>query len=181
MYRVCCNHALEKFGLDFAGSLYCGDDFPSTKNMYKCYILFFPCCVTWPVHLEVIADVNSANVILELRWFIARGMLCLLLSNDFKSFKSLDIKNKCCKQGISCKFILECSSWWDGFYKRLIVVVKSPLKKVLGKVYLTYLELYATLTEIKNIMNFRPLTYFNEYQFSESLTPKLFDLWSFLA
>ena len=108
-------------------------------------------------------------------------MLCLLLSNDFKSFKSLDIKNKCCKQGIPCKFILECSSWWDGFYKRLIVVVKSPLKKVLGKVYLTYLELYVTLTEIKNIMNFRPLTYFNEYQFSESLTPKLFDLWSFLA
>ena len=35
---------------------------------------------------------------------------------------------------------------------------------------LTYLELYM-LTEIKNIMNSRPLTYLNEDQFLESLTP----------
>ena len=108
-------------------------------------------------------------------------MLPLLVSDNFKSFKSLDVKNICCKQGISCKFILECSSWWDGFYERLITVVKFSLKKVLGNAYLTYLELYIMLTEIENIMNFSLLTYFDKYQFIESLTTKLFDSWSFLA
>ena len=40
-YRVCCNHAFENVGLDFAGPLYCRDDFSSTKNMYKCYFFYF--------------------------------------------------------------------------------------------------------------------------------------------
>ena len=161
-HRVCCNHAFENVGLDFAGPLYCRDDFSSTKNMYKCYILLFTCCVTRAVHLEVTVDVNSASVILALRRFITRrGMPHLLVSDNFKSFKSLDVKNFCCKQGISWKFILERSYWWGGFYERLIAIVKSSLKKVLGKAYLTDLELYTMLTEIENIMNSRPLTYLN--------------------
>ena len=53
----------------------------------------------------------------------------------------------------------------------MIAIVKSSLKKVLGKSYLTYFELYTTLSEIENIMNSRPLTYLNEDQFLESLTP----------
>ena len=70
-YWVCCNHAFENVGLDFAGFLYCRYDFSSTKNMYKCYILLFTCCVTRTVHLEVTVNVNSASVILPLRQFIA--------------------------------------------------------------------------------------------------------------
>ena len=136
------------------------------------FFLFFTCCVTRAVHLEVTVDVNSASVILALRRFIARrGMPRLLVSDNFKSFKSLDVKNFCCKYGISWKFILERSPWWGGFYDRLIAIVKSSLKKVLGKSYLTYFELYTTLSEIENIMNSRPLTYLNEDQFLESLTP----------
>ena len=53
----------------------------------------------------------------------------------------------------------------------MIAIVKSSLKKVFGKVYLTYLELYTMLTETKNIMNSRPLNYLNEDQFLKSLTP----------
>ena len=57
--------------------------------------------------------------------------------------------------------------------RELIAIVKSSLKKVLGKAYLTYLILYTTLTEIENIMNSHPLTYLNEDQFLESFTPNL--------
>ena len=53
----------------------------------------------------------------------------------------------------------------------MIAIVKSSLKKVLEKAYLTYLELYTMLTVIENIMNSRPVTYLNEDQFIESLTP----------
>ena len=98
------------------------------------YVLLFTCCVTWAVHLEVTVDVNSTSVILALRRFIARrGMPHLLVSDTFKSFKSLDVKNFCCKLGIFWKFILECSPWLGGFYERLIAIVKSSLKKVFGK------------------------------------------------
>ena len=70
--------------------------------MYNCYILLFTCCVTRAVHLEVRVDVNSTSIILALRQFIARrGVPRLLMSHNFKSFKPLDIKFFCCKQGIS--------------------------------------------------------------------------------
>ena len=113
-YRVCCNHVFENVGLDFAGP--CRDDFYSTNNMYKCYILLFACCVTRAVHLDVTVDVHSASVILVLRRFITRrGVPLFLVSDNFKSFKSFDVKNFCCKQEISWKFILERSPWWGDF------------------------------------------------------------------
>ena len=45
--------------------------FSSTKNMCKCCILLFTCCVTREVHLELTFVVNSTRVILALRRFIA--------------------------------------------------------------------------------------------------------------
>ena len=53
-----------RFCRDFAGPLYCRDI--STKNMHKCYILLFTCCVTRAVHLEVRVDANIASDILAL-------------------------------------------------------------------------------------------------------------------
>ena len=38
-------------------------------------------------------------------------------------------------------------------------LVKEPLRKVLGKALLTYTELYTVLTEVKAIINARPLTF----------------------
>ena len=67
--------------------------------------------------------------------------------------------------------MLERSPWWRGFYERLISIVKSSLKKVLWKAYLSYLELYTVLREIENVLNSRPLTYLSDETFCESLTP----------
>ena len=67
-WRLCCNHVFENIGVDFVEILQ--DPYIvemiSTKNMHKCYILLFTCCVTRAVHLEVRVDVNSANDILAL-------------------------------------------------------------------------------------------------------------------
>ena len=171
-YRVNCNHAFENTGLDFAGPLYCKGDHSSSGEMYKCYVLLFTCCVTRAVHLELTTDVNSNSVILALRRFISRrGIPRLFISDNFKTFKSVDVKRFCNIKEIVWKFILERSPWWGGFYERLISIVKSSLKKVLWKAYLSYLELYTVLTEIENVLNSRPLTYLSGETFCESLTP----------
>ena len=47
--------------------------------------------------------------------------------------------------------------------------ILSSLKKLLGKTYSTYLELYAVLTEVESVVSFYPLTYLNGDQLLQSL------------
>ena len=68
-------------------------------------------------------------------------------------------------------FTLEKSPWWRGFYKRLIAIVKSSLKKVVGKALLNYNKMVTTVTEIEGCLNSRSLTYLNEENFYDLLTP----------
>ena len=180
-YRVNCNHAFENTGLDFAGPLYCKDDYSLSGEMYKCYVLLFTCCVTRVVHLGLTTDVNSNSVILALRRFISsRGIPRLFINDNFKTFKSVDVKRFCNAKEIVWKFILERSPWWGGFYDWLISIVKSSLKKVLWKAYLSYLELYIVFTEVENVLNSRPLTYLSDESFCESLTPFHMVLWKII-
>ena len=121
-------------------------------------MLFFACCVTRVVHLELTTDAISNSVKLTLRRFISRrGIPYLLISENFKTFKLVDVKRFCNTKEIAWKFILERSPWWASFYERLISLVKSSLKKVLWKAYLSYLELYTLLTDIQNVLNLRSL------------------------
>ena len=147
-YRVNCNRAFENTGLDFARPLYCKGDYSSSEEMFKCYVLLFTSCVTQAVHLELTTNVNSNSMILALHRFISRrGIPRLFISDNFKTFKSVDVKRFCNIKEIVWKFILERSPWWGGFYERLISIVKSSLKKVLWKAYLSYLVFYTVLTE----------------------------------
>ena len=41
---------------------------------------------------------------------------------------------------ISWKYILEKSPWLEGFYERIILIIKSCLKKVIYKLCLRYYE-----------------------------------------
>ena len=95
----------------------------------------------------------------------------MFISDNFKTFKAVAVKRFCNTKEIVWKFILERCPWWEGFYKQLISIVKSPLKKVHWKAYLSYLELFTVLTEIENVLNSRPLTYLSDETFCESLTP----------
>ena len=91
-----------------------------------------------------------------------RGNPRLFISDNFKSFKSLEVKKFLRKLRIKWSFILEKSLWWGGFYERLIAIVKSSLKKVVGKALLNYNEMVTIVTEIEGCLNSRPLTYLNE-------------------
>ncbi|XP_076278392.1 uncharacterized protein LOC143208144 [Lasioglossum baleicum] len=65
--------------------------------------------------------------------------------------------------------------WWGGWWERLIGVVKTILRKVLGKANLTYEGLTTTLCDVEAIINSRPLTYMAEESSDlKPLTPAMF-------
>ena len=68
-------------------------------------------------------------------------------------------------------FILEKSPWWGGFYERLISIIKNCLKKVIGKSFLNYEEISTVLIDVEQTLNSRPLTYLEEDNNKEALTP----------
>ena len=108
--RVKCNHAFENVGIDFAGPLYCKENSVSGIAMSKCYILLITCSVTRAVHLELTPNVSTYSLILALKRFIyRRGSAKLIISDNFKSFKSVQLKEFLRNHDIRWQFILERS------------------------------------------------------------------------
>ncbi|KFM59687.1 hypothetical protein X975_13896, partial [Stegodyphus mimosarum] len=69
----------------------------------------------------------------------------------------------------------ERAAWWGGFYERLVKSVKDCLRKRLRKALLHFEELTSILTEVKYVINQRPLTYtYNDLEEPEPLTPAHF-------
>ena len=56
-------------------------------------------------------------------------------------------------------FIPPSSPWFGGFYERLVRAVKTPMKKVLGHSLFHCKELETVATEVKKLVNSRPLTH----------------------
>ena len=75
------------------------------------------------------------------------------------------------KNSIEWKYILELSPHWGGFYERLNRIVKNALRKILRKAKLTYEELETIIVEIEGVLNTRPLTYVDDSDLTEPLTP----------
>lgn len=52
--------------------------------------------------------------------------------------------------------------WWGGWWERLIGIVKTILRKVLGKASLPYESLNTILCDVEATINARPLTYISD-------------------
>ena len=161
-YRIASEFAFTKIGLDHAGPILVKNIYFSNNDMHKAYICLFTCASTRNIHLELTPNLGSAAMIRGLKRFIARrGVMELVISDNFKTFMSKDIEIYLSKEGIKWHFILPKAPWWGGFYERLIRVVKECLRKSLGKAKLTYEELETSLLEVEMVINSRPLTYIN--------------------
>ena len=72
-------------------------------------------------------------------------------------------------QGKSWRFIPKRANWYGGFWERLI---KSTLKKVLGRTFVSLISLQTIIVEIEAVLNDRPLTYVSsDTSDPEPLTP----------
>ena len=57
------------------------------------------------------------------------------------------------------QFIPKRAPWYGGFWERLIGLTKTTLKKVLGRTFISLINLQTIVVEIEAILNDRPLTY----------------------
>ena len=118
-------------------------------------------------HFELTPDMKIPAFLRALKRFIARrGIPDSITSDNFKTFKSIEVKKFCLNNKIDQKFIIPASPLWEGFYKRL---VRS--QKVMGKSLVTYEELQTVLCDVESVINSRPLVYMGEDDIEEALTP----------
>ena len=77
--------------------------------------------------------------------------------------------------GIKCEFIIEFSASMGGFYKRLIGMVKSSLRKAIQRKFLTATQFRTYATECEHILNSRLLVYIDDdIRSTEAITPNHF-------
>ena len=127
-YRICSEYPFQATGIDYAGPLLVRNIYGDKHILYKSYILLFTCATSRAVHTELTADMSAPTLIRALkRFFCRKGYPEKMISDNFTSFKSSDVKTFLQKNFIKWKFILELSPWWGGFYERLIKVVKDLL------------------------------------------------------
>ena len=126
------------------------------------------------VHLELVDSLSVEDFILDLKRFEARrGMPSVIYSDNSKTFHASDnfLRKKVGKPLI-WKFSAPLAPWWGRWWERLIRLVKSALKKSLGKSLVTRSQLETVLHEIEACINSRPLTYVGETR--NPLTPSHF-------
>ena len=92
-YRVCCEYPPENVGVDYAGPLYIQDVYFKSKEMPKCYILLFTWATTRCVHLELVSGFHAGTLLCLKRFISRRGKPNLFISDNFKTFKSKEVKH----------------------------------------------------------------------------------------
>ena len=129
-FRMQFSYCFENVGLDYAGPLFYKD--VVQNKMQKCYILLFTCSVSRAIHLELTNDLGVEPLKLAVRRFISRrGTPSCFISDNFTTFKSMEIIRFIRNLGIKWRFIIERSPWWGGFNERLVGLVELCIKKVI--------------------------------------------------
>ena len=107
------------------------------KTMVKGYFLIITCCCTLPVHIELTPGISLKSFLLASR---RCGITENIISDNFETFKTVEVHNILRFLRIKQNFILEKSAWQDGYYERMCVI-QIILKKVVGVSSLDYGQL----------------------------------------
>ena len=105
-------------------------------------------------------ELSSKAFLRSFKRFVGRrGIPTEVLSDNVKTFKSVEVHDYIRSIRIKWRFNVEGAPWWGGFFEQLVKSVKRCLKKVVRNARLTYEELLTVLIEIEGVLNSRPLTY----------------------
>lgn len=169
----------EVVGVDFAGPIF-------IKGGGKGWICIFTCAVYRAVHLELASSLSVEEFIQCFRRFVTRrGRPRRVYSDNGTNFtgtaralRNLDwqkIAKHSSVSQIEWHFNPPSAPWWGGWWERLIGVLKTILRKVLGKACLSYESLTTILCDAEALINARSLTYMSDDPSDlKPLTPAMF-------
>ena len=132
-------------GIDYFGPLYCTDQ----QGEGKVWVALFTCLTIRAIHLELATDLTADQFLQTLRRFIARrGTPKQILSDNAPHFHVTDemlqslwsttvtcdtVQSYLADKGITWRYIPAHAPWMGGIYERLVGMVKSCLRKSLGR------------------------------------------------
>lgn len=147
----------------------------STPN--KCYIAIFVCFSTKALHLELVEDLTTNSFIAALRRFMSRrGKPKDIFSDNGTNFVGAhrelqelvelwkteefqkELSTTLSQNAITWHFQPPRAPHFGGLWESSVKLVKTHLKRVLGRSILTYVQFVTLLTQIEACINSRPLT-----------------------
>ena len=150
----------------------------------KVYLYLFTCATTCAVHLGIIQDLSTETFLLAFHKLAGRRSLPKLMISDNRStymsaaeelrslMEKTEVKEELGRRGVTWQFIPKRAPWYGGFWKRLVGLTKTTIKKVLGRRHVSLRTLETIVVEIEAILNDRPLTFVSsEMGDPEPLTP----------
>ena len=148
-YRVCAEFPFQVTGFDFAGLLFVKGIYSKSSDVNKCFILIFTCAANRFTFLELSPEMTSLSFINCFKRFISRcGTPTKVVSVNIKSCKSNETEAYFKEINVTWKPILEKSPWWVGFCEKLIAILKSGLRKIVGSAQFNFEELHIVLVQI---------------------------------
>ncbi|XP_066965875.1 uncharacterized protein [Macrobrachium rosenbergii] len=168
-FRVQCKHPFNTTGVDYTE---------------KVNIILFTCPITRGIHVELVDNQSFHSFLMSLRKSCSRrGFPAIMLSDNTTTFVVVSeylktmLKNPRVKEhllDIKCngKFIPVRAAWFGALWGKLIGLLKSCLKKILGQALFSFEELTWVLVEPEGIINDKPLSYMSrDLNQLEILTP----------
>ena len=171
-FRVSVSMPFSTIGVDLAGPVYVKERLVDDKMSHKAYIVLFTCAGTRAIHLEIADDCSSGRYIRALRRMMGRrGKPTRIISDNATNFKAKETQEFLLCNSIKWEPIIANAPWTGGMWERMIRSVKRCLKKVLRNARLTMDELNTIVIEVECIVNNRPLTYVDNDDLNETVTP----------
>ena len=143
------------------------------------------------MQLEIFDDMTAEHFLIALQRFISRkntpDTIILDKAPHFKLTKTTidkswqqsimheNVERFTSDAGIKWKFVIEFSPWMGSFYERLAGMVKSLLRKVIQRKFLTATQFRTYAIGCEQILNLRPLVYIDDdIRSTEAITPNHF-------
>ncbi|XP_062537800.1 uncharacterized protein LOC134206127 [Armigeres subalbatus] len=163
------------------GGDYCGPflvSYPQRRSHpVKCFVTVFVCLVEKAIHVKLVADLTTEAFLAALkRFFARRGRPVLIMCDNAKNFVGAkrelrrllnlfeqehfqnSVACNAAAEGVEFKFIPARSPNFSGLWEAAVKSFKTTFKKIMGSRTLQYDEMQTVLTQIKAMLNSRPLT-----------------------
>ncbi|KAI5754867.1 hypothetical protein M8J77_012174 [Diaphorina citri] len=173
----------EILGVDLAGPLFIRGDGGCVK---KVWIVLFTCAVYRAIRLEVVSSLSTDSFVQAFRRFCSKNGRPKICYSD-QGTNLVGFESACQKldwdkitqystaKKIEWKLNPPSAPWWGGWWERMVGILKTLLRRVLGRSSVNYEELLTLISECEAIVNARPLTYIpdGEHELA-AITPAMF-------